>query len=144
MACHCHCGGDKIMHGDRSEPQGWYVSHGITHLKRVYRLLGSSLKDSLIYNLHLCFYMAYLVILKYICCLCFSQSVLAALALGNLKGMLMQFTEIQRLWRKDKYDCVSRGNGIWERNQKQHFNTDMKCIFILQTARNFISIYILK
>lgn len=38
----------------------------------------------------------------------FSQSVLAALALGNLKGMLMQFTEIGRLWRKDKYDCVSR------------------------------------
>lgn len=38
----------------------------------------------------------------------FLQSVLAALALGNLKGMLMQFTELQRLWRKDKYDCVSR------------------------------------
>ncbi|XP_039705476.1 chloride anion exchanger isoform X2 [Pteropus medius] len=34
------------------------------------------------------------------------KSVLAALALGNLKGMLMQFTEIRRLWRKDKYDCV--------------------------------------
>ncbi|XP_015982474.1 chloride anion exchanger [Rousettus aegyptiacus] len=34
------------------------------------------------------------------------KSVLAALALGNLKGMLMQFTEIQRLWRKDKYDCI--------------------------------------
>ncbi|KAG8508488.1 Chloride anion exchanger [Galemys pyrenaicus] len=34
------------------------------------------------------------------------KSVLAALALGNLKGMLMQFTEIGRLWRKDKYDCV--------------------------------------
>ncbi|XP_037367500.1 chloride anion exchanger [Talpa occidentalis] len=34
------------------------------------------------------------------------KSVLAALALGNLKGMLMQFTEIGRLWRKDKYDCL--------------------------------------
>lgn len=34
------------------------------------------------------------------------KSVLAALALGNLKGMLMQFTELQRLWRKDKYDCL--------------------------------------
>ncbi|XP_055974395.1 chloride anion exchanger [Sorex fumeus] len=34
------------------------------------------------------------------------KSVLAALALGNLKGMLMQFTEMRRLWRKDKYDCV--------------------------------------
>uniref|UniRef100_A0A667G608 Solute carrier family 26 member 3 n=1 Tax=Lynx canadensis TaxID=61383 RepID=A0A667G608_LYNCA len=35
-----------------------------------------------------------------------NQSVLAALALGNLKGMLMQFTEIRRLWQKDKYDCL--------------------------------------
>ncbi|XP_074051261.1 chloride anion exchanger isoform X2 [Macrotis lagotis] len=34
------------------------------------------------------------------------KSVLAALALGNLKGMLMQFAEVSRLWRKDKYDCV--------------------------------------
>ncbi|KAB1276249.1 Chloride anion exchanger [Camelus dromedarius] len=34
------------------------------------------------------------------------KSVLAALALGNLKGMLMQFSEIRRLWRKDKYDCL--------------------------------------
>ncbi|XP_011910169.1 PREDICTED: chloride anion exchanger [Cercocebus atys] len=34
------------------------------------------------------------------------RSVLAALALGNLKGMLMQFAEICRLWRKDKYDCL--------------------------------------
>ncbi|XP_003268183.1 chloride anion exchanger [Nomascus leucogenys] len=34
------------------------------------------------------------------------KSVLAALALGNLKGMLMQFAEICRLWRKDKYDCL--------------------------------------
>ena len=44
--------------------------------------------------------------------LLFPQSVLAALALGNLKGMLMQFAEIRRLWRKDKYDCVSRGDII--------------------------------
>ncbi|NXX88174.1 S26A3 protein, partial [Centropus bengalensis] len=34
------------------------------------------------------------------------KSVLASLALGNLKGMLMQFKEIGTLWRKDKYDCV--------------------------------------
>ncbi|XP_069318046.1 chloride anion exchanger [Eulemur rufifrons] len=34
------------------------------------------------------------------------KSVLAALALGNLKGMLMQFAEIGRLWKKDKYDCL--------------------------------------
>ncbi|NXU74017.1 S26A3 protein, partial [Oreotrochilus melanogaster] len=34
------------------------------------------------------------------------KSVLASLALGNLKGMLMQFKEIGVLWRKDKYDCV--------------------------------------
>ncbi|KFP86333.1 Chloride anion exchanger, partial [Apaloderma vittatum] len=34
------------------------------------------------------------------------KSVLASLALGNLKGMLMQFKEIVILWRKDKYDCV--------------------------------------
>ncbi|XP_004382652.1 chloride anion exchanger [Trichechus manatus latirostris] len=34
------------------------------------------------------------------------KSVLSALALGNLKGMLMQFAEIGRLWRKDKYDCL--------------------------------------
>nr|XP_008109798.1 PREDICTED: chloride anion exchanger [Anolis carolinensis] len=33
------------------------------------------------------------------------KSVLAALALGNLKGMLMQFKEIGVLWKKDKYDC---------------------------------------
>ncbi|XP_063998558.1 chloride anion exchanger [Pogoniulus pusillus] len=34
------------------------------------------------------------------------KSVLASLALGNLKGMLMQFKEVGILWRKDKYDCV--------------------------------------
>ncbi|XP_059703321.1 chloride anion exchanger [Haemorhous mexicanus] len=34
------------------------------------------------------------------------KSVLASLALGNLKGMLMQFKEIGMLWRKDKCDCV--------------------------------------
>ncbi|XP_032912756.1 chloride anion exchanger isoform X2 [Catharus ustulatus] len=34
------------------------------------------------------------------------KSVLASLALGNLKGMLMQFREVRILWRKDKYDCV--------------------------------------
>ncbi|XP_074840241.1 chloride anion exchanger [Carettochelys insculpta] len=35
------------------------------------------------------------------------KSVLAALALGNLKGMLMQFKEIGILWKKDKYDCMT-------------------------------------
>nr|XP_028603001.1 chloride anion exchanger [Podarcis muralis] len=34
------------------------------------------------------------------------KSVLAALALGNLKGMLMQFKEIKILWGKDRYDCL--------------------------------------
>ncbi|NWY73614.1 S26A3 protein, partial [Erithacus rubecula] len=34
------------------------------------------------------------------------KSVLASLALGNLKGMLMQFKEVRVLWRKDKCDCV--------------------------------------
>ncbi|KAM3833265.1 chloride anion exchanger [Vipera latastei] len=34
------------------------------------------------------------------------KSVLAALVLGNLKGMLMQFTEIGILWKKDKCDCL--------------------------------------
>ncbi|NWS23816.1 S26A3 protein, partial [Polioptila caerulea] len=34
------------------------------------------------------------------------KSVLASLALGNLKGMLMQFKEVGILWRKDKYDSV--------------------------------------
>ncbi|XP_062437872.1 chloride anion exchanger [Rhea pennata] len=34
------------------------------------------------------------------------KSVLASLALGNLKGMLMQFKEIGVLWRKDKHDCA--------------------------------------
>uniref|UniRef100_A0A6I8RU84 Chloride anion exchanger n=1 Tax=Xenopus tropicalis TaxID=8364 RepID=A0A6I8RU84_XENTR len=33
------------------------------------------------------------------------KSVLGALVLINLKGMLMQFSEIRNLWRKDKYDC---------------------------------------
>ncbi|XP_060100524.1 chloride anion exchanger [Heteronotia binoei] len=34
------------------------------------------------------------------------KSVLAALVLGNLKGMLMQFKEIGILWKKDRYDCL--------------------------------------
>ncbi|EHB15688.1 Chloride anion exchanger [Heterocephalus glaber] len=40
------------------------------------------------------------------------KSVLAALALGNLKGMLMQFAEIGRLWKKDKYDCMYEPEGV--------------------------------
>uniref|UniRef100_A0A8C4ILJ1 STAS domain-containing protein n=1 Tax=Dicentrarchus labrax TaxID=13489 RepID=A0A8C4ILJ1_DICLA len=34
------------------------------------------------------------------------KSVLGALVIVNLKGMLMQFSEILYLWRKDKPDCV--------------------------------------
>ncbi|XP_013918400.1 PREDICTED: chloride anion exchanger [Thamnophis sirtalis] len=34
------------------------------------------------------------------------KSVLAALVLGNLKGMLMQFKEIGVLWKKDRCDCI--------------------------------------
>lgn len=37
----------------------------------------------------------------------FFQSVLGALVIVNLKGMLMQFREIPNLWRKDKHDLVS-------------------------------------
>lgn len=36
----------------------------------------------------------------------FIQSVLGALVIVNLKGMLMQFREIPYLWRKDTPDCV--------------------------------------
>ncbi|XP_069485255.1 chloride anion exchanger [Ambystoma mexicanum] len=34
------------------------------------------------------------------------KSVLSALVLVNLKGMLMQFNEIPILWRKDRFDCI--------------------------------------
>ncbi|KAJ1161357.1 hypothetical protein NDU88_001844 [Pleurodeles waltl] len=34
------------------------------------------------------------------------KSVLSALVLVNLKGMLMQFTEIPVLWKKDRVDCI--------------------------------------
>ena len=101
------------MVGMGQSPSSGCLSQPCTLEKGVFwdRLWGP-LKDTLISNLHLCVYRAYLVIFKYICCLCLLQSVLAALALGNLKGMLMQFTEIRRLWRKDKYDCVSKGIDI--------------------------------
>lgn len=36
----------------------------------------------------------------------FIQSVLGALVIVNLKGMLMQFREIPYLWKKDTPDCV--------------------------------------
>lgn len=38
------------------------------------------------------------------------QSVLGALVIVNLKGMLMQFREILYLWRRDKPDCVCSNN----------------------------------
>ncbi|XP_048409654.1 chloride anion exchanger-like [Stegostoma tigrinum] len=34
------------------------------------------------------------------------KSVLGALVIINLKGMLMQFREIRILWKKDKFDCL--------------------------------------
>uniref|UniRef100_A0A3B3CDS1 Solute carrier family 26 member 3, tandem duplicate 2 n=1 Tax=Oryzias melastigma TaxID=30732 RepID=A0A3B3CDS1_ORYME len=34
------------------------------------------------------------------------KSVLGAVVIANLKGMLMQFTDIPYLWRRDKPDCV--------------------------------------
>lgn len=37
----------------------------------------------------------------------FLQSVLGAVVIVNLKGMLMQFAEVPYLWRRDKADCVS-------------------------------------
>lgn len=97
------------MAGDSSQSRVWCIVHGIAHQKRVYPLIGVSLRPwkglTYLQPSPLLLY-GYWIISKYICSLCFSQSVLAALALGNLKGMLMQFTEIRRLWRKDKYDCV--------------------------------------
>lgn len=36
------------------------------------------------------------------------QSVLGAVVIVNLKGMLMQVREIPYLWRRDKPDCVSK------------------------------------
>lgn len=35
------------------------------------------------------------------------QSVLGAVVVINLKGMLMQVREVPYLWRRDKHDCVS-------------------------------------
>lgn len=37
----------------------------------------------------------------------FEQSVLGAVVIVNLKGMLMQFRDVPYLWRRDKPDCVS-------------------------------------
>lgn len=56
---------------------------------------------------------------------------LAALALGNLKGMLMQFAEIGRLWKKDKYDCVSRCNNAGKKHSpERQFNTGIKNTYL--------------
>lgn len=77
----------------------------------MYRLIGFEALERI--HLSTAFTFASIWLLDYLKVhLLFLQSVLAALALGNLKGMLMQFVEIRRLWRKDKYDCVSRGDII--------------------------------
>lgn len=39
----------------------------------------------------------------------FFQSVLGALVIVNLKGMLMQFRELPFLWKNDRTDFVSFG-----------------------------------
>lgn len=44
------------------------------------------------------------------------QSVLGALVIVNLKGMLMQFREIPYLWRKDKPEFV----GVQTAKTKMH------------------------
>ncbi|KAL7882681.1 hypothetical protein SRHO_G00003390 [Serrasalmus rhombeus] len=41
-----------------------------------------------------------------------TQSVLGALVIVNLKGMLMQFREICYLWRKDKVDLINEPKGV--------------------------------
>lgn len=40
------------------------------------------------------------------------QSVLGAVVIVNLKGMLMQVRDIPYLWRRDKPDCVSKA-AVW-------------------------------
>lgn len=42
-----------------------------------------------------------------------SQSVLGAVVVVNLKGMLMQVREVPYLWRRDKHDCVSAHTTIF-------------------------------
>lgn len=44
------------------------------------------------------------------------QSVLGALVIVNLKGMLMQFREIPYLWRRDKPDCVCLSSALQEQS----------------------------
>lgn len=44
------------------------------------------------------------------------QSVLGALVIVNLKGMLMQFREIPYLWRRDKPDCVCLNSALQEQS----------------------------
>lgn len=52
----------------------------------------------------LCFYSECIVSSCLVCCA--SQSVLGAVVIVNLKGMLMQVVDVPYLWKKDRPDCV--------------------------------------
>lgn len=60
------------------------------------------------------------------------QSVLGALVIVNLKGMLMQFREIPYLWRRDKPDCVCLNSAkfTWL------FNSDHSILFIIYNIQS--------
>uniref|UniRef100_A0A8D0KQB3 Solute carrier family 26 member 3 n=1 Tax=Strix occidentalis caurina TaxID=311401 RepID=A0A8D0KQB3_STROC len=60
------------------------------------------------------------------------KSVLASLALGNLKGMLMQFKEVGILWRKDKYDCVT----LWKSHLLCKFAYRLSFFFLYLPSLN--------
>lgn len=69
---------------------------GIVHRKEVYRLIGSEALERI--HLSTAFTFASIWLLDYLqvhLLFMFPQSVLAALALGNLKGMLMQFAKYE-------------------------------------------------
>uniref|UniRef100_A0A8C0F9G3 Solute carrier family 26 member 3 n=1 Tax=Bubo bubo TaxID=30461 RepID=A0A8C0F9G3_BUBBB len=67
------------------------------------------------------------------------KSVLASLALGNLKGMLMQFKEVGILWRKDKYDCVT----LWKSHLLCKFAYRLSFIFYtLWGTNNCVCVFV--